>query len=439
MSGTHDLVIRGATVVTPEVTIAGGAVAVSGGKISYVGVAAGAPPAAAAVELPDGYLLPGFVDLHCHGGAGFDVTVGRYQNETRSFSGAAEDFRAGARAVPRAHLAHGTTGLLLSTFAAEEQVLLLALAAAGQAVGDPETGARVLGVNLEGNYLKAGEFAGAQNPAHFRHPSAEDFDRLNAAALGRIKVVDVAADHGYAAVDLVRHLVKCEVVASCGHTGANYAEMVACIDAGVTLAVHFSNGPSATSFKPPGMATEAMLGDPRVTLELIADGYHVNPKYLLSFLAAKKFRAVLVTDAMAPVAAPEITRFTLAGKTGELAPDGGVFRLSGSATTLFGSVLTMDRAVANVVGWLVEGLPGMYQNAPVIDPKPLKEEALVLVSRLASGYPAEVLGLRDQFGAIEMNLLADLVYLDEDLSARRVWVGGKQPAATAEAKPAAGE
>jgi N-acetylglucosamine-6-phosphate deacetylase len=284
----------------------------------------------------------------------------------------------------------------------------------------------VLGVNLEGNYLKAGEFAGAQNPAHFRHPSAGDFDKLNAAALGRIKMVDVAADHGYAAADLVRHLVKCDVVAACGHTGASYAEMVGCIDAGVTLAVHFSNGPSATSFKPPGMAMEAMLTDPRVTLELIADGYHVNPRYLLSFLAAKKFRAALVTDAMAPVGAPEITRFTLAGKTGELSPDGGVLRLQGSATTLFGSVLTMDRAVANVVGWLVEGLPGMYQNAPVIDPKPLKEEALVLTSRLASGCPAEVLNLRGQLGALETNLLADLVYLDESLAAKRVWVGGKE-------------
>jgi len=426
MNGTHDLVIRGTTVITPEVAIAGGAVAVTGGKIGYVGVAAGAPTAAAVVELADGYLLPGFVDLHCHGGGGFDITVGRYRSETRSFSGAAEDFRAGARAIPRAHLAHGTTALLLSTFAAEEQVLLQALAAAGQAVGDPEAGARVLGVNLEGNYLKTPEFAGAQNPEFFRQPSTADFDKLNAAALGQIKLVNVAAEYGYAAVDLVRHLIRCNVVASCGHTAADYAEMTAAIDAGVTLAVHFSNGPSATSFKPPGMAHEALLTDPRVTLELIADGYHVNPRYLLSFLAAKGFRAALVSDAMAPTGAPEITRFTLAGKTGELSPDGGVLRLAGSAVTLFGSVLTMDRAVANVVNWLVEGLPGMYQNAPVIAPPPSREEALVVASRLASGCPAEVLGLSGEFGAIDLHLAADLVYLDESLVARRVWRAGKE-------------
>jgi N-acetylglucosamine-6-phosphate deacetylase len=152
----------------------------------------------------------------------------------------------------------------------------------------------------------------------------------------------------------------------------------------------------------------------------------VNPKYLLSFLRAKDFRAALVTDAVLPVGADDITRFTDCGMTGEKSADGGVLRLRGSADTLFGSLLTMERAVANVAGWLAEGVHGIYQNAPVMDPPPSTEEALVVASRLASGYPAEVMNLRNRLGAIEAGLAADLVLLDEELAVSRVWFGGKE-------------
>ncbi|HOX06248.1 MAG TPA: amidohydrolase family protein [Planctomycetota bacterium] len=426
MPSKADLLVTGATVITPEVAISGGAVAVSAGKICYVGVPAGAPAAARTVEFEDGYLLPGFVDLHCHGGGGCDATFGRYDPETRAFSPTERNLAAAAREIASVHLARGTTTICLATCAAAEPDLLRALSAVGGAVEAGGLPSRVLGINLEGTYLKTPAFAGAQNPENFRTPSPADFDRLNAAARGRIRIVNVAPEHGPAAVELVRHLVARKVVAASGHTGADFAEMQACIDAGVTLAVHFSNGPSATSFKPPGMAMEAMLGDRRVTLELIADGYHINPRYLLSFLAAKGFRGALITDAMAPLGLEGVTSFAFGGKTGQLSADGGVLRLAGSATVLFGSVLTMDRAVANLVKWLVDGVPGMYQNAPVIPDRPMKEEALVPASRLASGHPAEVLGLRDRLGAIEQHLLADLVWLDEDLAARRVWLEGRE-------------
>lgn len=433
MSQQVDLLIRNATVITPEVAIVGGAVGVAGGKIGYVGPADGAPPAAAQVDAGGGFLLPGFVDLHCHGGGGFDSAGGRYDAAARKFVNTDDDLRAGVRKILAAHAAHGTTTLALATCATPESDLLRALAAIGEAAAAQNLPARLVGVNLEGCYIKLKEFAGAQNPELFRHPSAEDFDKLNAAAGGRIRIVNVAPEHGYPAADLVRHAVGRGAVAASGHSGATFAEMKACIDAGVTLAVHFSNGPLATSFKPPGMALEAVLGDPRVMVELIADGYHINPPYLLSFLAAKRFKAALITDAMAPTGAPEIKRFTLSGKTGELSADGGVLRLQGSATILFGSVLTMDRAVANVTGWLADGLHGMYQNAPAIDPPPSREEALVLASRMASGHPAQVLGLRDELGAIEVNLAADLVLLDEKLAAKRVWRAGREIAAPAPA------
>jgi N-acetylglucosamine-6-phosphate deacetylase len=100
--------------------------------------------------------------------------------------------------------------------------------------------------------------------------------------------------------------------------------------------------------------------------------------------------------------------------------------LKGSPDTLFGSLLTMDRAVANLAGWLAEGVHGIYQNAPVMDPLPELEEALVVASRLASGYPAEVMGLQGKTGAVRAGLAADLVLLDQKLRVRRVWFAGRE-------------
>jgi N-acetylglucosamine-6-phosphate deacetylase len=426
MNGTADLVIRGATVIGPELAMNGSAVGVTGGKISFVGSQVEAPQAATQVDAEGCFLLPGFVDLHCHGAGGYDATSGKYDRHARDFVSDEATLRQGMPVIARTHLLHGTTTVALATSAAEESLLLRALGAIGELAADGSAPSRVLGVNLEGSYLKDPDYAGAQNPEFFRRPEAADFDRLNAAAGGKIRIVNVAADWGYLATDLITHLIANDVVAACGHSGGSSSDMKTCIDAGTTLAVHFSNGPCSTSYKPPGKVHEALLADPRVTLELIADGYHVNPRYLLSFLKAKGFRAALVTDGMLPIDAEDISRFTDCGMTGEKSPDGGVLRLQGSADTLFGSLLTMERAVANLTGWLCEGLHGMYQNAPVIDPPPGREEALVIASRLASGYPAEVMNLRKELGAIETGLAADLVLLDENLSVRNVWFGGRE-------------
>ncbi len=435
MTGSADLVVRGATVVTPELAVNGSALAVTGGRISFVGPACEAPAAEVTVESDGGFLLPGFVDLHCHGAGGYDATSGRYDRHSREFVGDAGTLLEGMRVIADVHLRHGTTTLALATCAAAEEQLLGALGAIGELVESGSAPSRVLGVNLEGSYLKDPAFAGAQNPEFFRRPDAADFDRLNSAARGKISIVNVTADWGYLATDLITHLIAGDVVAACGHSGGGWEQMKACIDAGTTLAVHFSNGPSSTSYKPPGKVNEALLDDRRVTLELIADGYHINPRYLLSFLKAKDFRAALVTDAMLPVGAEDISRFTDCGLTGEKTPDGGVLRLQGTEDTLFGSLLTTDRAVANVARWLAEGVEGAYQNAPVMDPPPSLEEALVVASRLASGYPAEVMNLRGELGAIETGLAGDLVLLGEDLSVQRVWMGGREVSG-AEEEPA---
>jgi N-acetylglucosamine-6-phosphate deacetylase len=426
MSLSADLLLSGATIITPDGALGASALATRNGKICYLGSATEGPQSQADFDCDGGFLLPGFVDLHCHGGGGYDASSGLYDPKTESFRDDFETMRAGIDVIARTHLGHGTTTIAPTTCACEENLLLRALKAIGEAAASKNAPCRILGANIEGSYLKDPAFAGAQNPSFFRRPAATDFERLNQAAAGHISIVNVTADWGKPGIELVKHLLENGVVAACGHSGGDYAQMQAMIEAGTSLAVHFSNGPCSTTFKPPGMVNEALLENPHVTLELIADGYHINPRYLLSFLAAKNFRAILITDAMLPVGAEEIQSFTDCGMTGEKSADGGVMCLAGSENTLFGSLLSMDRAVANLVGWLTGGTTGTYQNAPVIDPLPIKEEALVLASRLASGYPAEIIGQQREFGALVPGLAADMVLLNEDLTVKNVWVAGKQ-------------
>ncbi len=418
-----DLLIKNVAVVRPEGITYNGCVGVAGGKIAFVGEA---PPGMSAREEVDlkgyGYLLPGFVDLHLHGGDGYSAVLGKYDPDTEGFDGSDKNLRDALHAIASVHLFHGTTTMFAATSASEESILLRGLRVMGEVIEEGGLPSRVEGIYIEGTYLKMPEYAGAQNPEYFREPNVAHFETLQEAALGRVKIVNVVPEYGDAAVKMTEHLSSRGVTVAIGHSGADYHQTRACIEAGARLAVHFSNGPSATSFKPPGMVMEALLEDSRVTLELIADGHHINPPYLLSFLKAKNFVAALITDSMAPTGS-YITRFVDSGKVGVLDPSGEVIRLEGSKTTLFGSVLTMDKAVTNVVRWLSKGMRGMYQGGPVIDPPPSTEEALRLVSMLASAYPARVVGLEDR-GVIEKGKLADLVYLDGDLNVRQVWVGG---------------
>lgn len=325
----------------------------------------------------DGYVLPGFVDVHCHGGGGAAFTSG---------------VEAQARAAAEFHLGHGSTTLLASLVTAPLDTLatqaatLTALAADGT----------VAGLHFEGPFLAA-KRCGAQNPAHLRDPDPAAVETLLDAAAGYAAMITVAPELP-GALDLVRRAQDAGVITAIGHTDASYEQAQAAIDAGATVATHLFNGMRPLHHREPGPIL-ACLAAPQVTCELINDGVHLDP-HVVRF-AAQNGTACLVTDAISAAGSGDGSY-----QLGALAVQvtDGVARLA-EGGTIAGSTLTMDAAVRRAVRDC--GL------------------SLVDASSAASFTPARALGLADTVGTLEPGKRADLVVLDDDLELTAVMRAGE--------------
>jgi N-acetylglucosamine-6-phosphate deacetylase len=165
------------------------------------------------------------------------------------------------------------------------------------------------------------------------------------------------------------------------------------VQRGLRVAVHFTNGPTGSSFKPfgGGGVLQSVLTSHRVHAELIADGYHVNPAYLLDILHRKtENRIVAVTDAMFPAGAQNIDEFSVSGVPGRVSDSGEYLEVLGKENTLFGSVLTMDTAFSNWLTWLTRDMRGIWfdEHLPYET-----DEAVLMATQLCSRNPANLLGL----------------------------------------------
>jgi N-acetylglucosamine-6-phosphate deacetylase len=367
--------LRGARVVTPERVLDDGWVLVDGGRIAEVGE--GAAPDAAAVEDVPGWLLPGFVDLHVHGGGGHDVT------SSPDDLAAAVDF----------HRRHGTTSTLVSLVTAPLEALERQLAWIADAAADD---AGVLGAHLEGPFLSHAR-CGAQNPAYLRVPHRAEFDRLLAAARGTLRSITVAPELPDAPA-LIAAAAGAGAVAAIGHTDATYAEAMLGIEAGATLATHLFNGMRPIHHREPGPAVAALRAG--LVCEIINDGIHLHPA-IPALVAERPGRMAFVTDAI-DAAGMGDGEVVLGGQRVQVRD--GQARLVPSGS-LAGSTLTMDVAVRRAV----------------------RESGLDLVtaSVAASGTPARLLGLDGEIGAVAAGLVADLVLLDQELNLRAVMHRGR--------------
>jgi N-acetylglucosamine-6-phosphate deacetylase len=329
-------------------------------------------------------VVPGFVDLHVHGGGGADVMGGEGSIE----------------AVARFHVRHGTTSLLATTVAAPRAELERVLAGVGRAVqrGVPG-GARVLGVHLEGPFINPGKL-GAQ-PDATRLGSEDELRAFQ--ELAPIRVVTLAPElPGH--LELIRALRSAGIAPQVGHTLGSYADGKAALEAGARGFTHLFNAMTGLHQREPGMVAAALAH--AEYSEIIPDLLHVHPGAIRAALRAIP-RLFCVTDATAAAGMPDgAYRLGAQAVTKCL---GGVRLADG---TLAGSALTMDAAVRNLASI----------GVPLAD-----------AVRRASTYPAEYLGLADR-GRLAAGCLADVVVLTPELQIAAVFVGAEQvdlPAATA--------
>jgi N-acetylglucosamine-6-phosphate deacetylase len=359
-----------------------GYVLVTGGRVAEV--AAGPPPRSPDLALGSGCLVPGLIDLQVNGYFGVDL---------------AEPDAAGWGRVVRRLPETGTTAFLPTFITAPVAQLAGALRFAAGFTADPPVGARVLGVHVEGPFL-APSRAGAHRRDLIVPPSPEAIAGLLAAGAGVLRVVTLApeVEAGLAAVAA---LASAGIVVSIGHSDATARQVAAAADAGARMVTHLFNAQRPLHHREPGVVGQA-LADPRLTCGLIADPSHVAAAVCAIAFAAAPGRILLVTDASAPAGMPP-GRYRIGGEPVEVRPgDDPAPRLPDG--TLAGSVLRMDRAVANMVA-AGAGLPG----------------AVAAATRI----PADLIG-RPDLGRLAPGAAADLAWLGDDLRTRATWVAGER-------------
>ncbi|KAB1924676.1 N-acetylglucosamine-6-phosphate deacetylase [Micromonospora noduli] len=357
-------------VVTPTGVVRQGCVEWDGDRITAV---------AEYPSVRDGHwILPGFVDMHTHGGGGHTFTTGD-ADEAR----AAADF----------HLAHGTTTLLASLVSAPFPLMRTATEAFAPLVDEGV----LAGIHFEGPYLSAAR-CGAQNPEYLRDPSTDELTELIELGRGAIRMVTLAPERD-GALEAIKLLTAQRVVTAVGHTDATYEQTRAAVAAGASVGTHLFNGMRPVHHREPGPVV-ALLDAPTVICELVADGVHLHDG-MLTFVTATAGpdRAALITDAMAAAGMPD-GEYELGGQAVTVAD--GVARLARDGA-IAGSTLTMDAALRHAVN----------AGIPIAD-----------AARMVATTPARAIGLGDRLGALQVGLRADLVVLDDDLNVVRVLRGG---------------
>lgn len=404
MSNRHLTRIVGAHVILENEVVDNGIVVIADDHIVYAGHAESAPPPAyeaamgshhyegdperkdqaVVIDAQGGWVLPGFIDMHVHGGGGadfMDATQEAYETITRF------------------HAQHGTTTMLATTMTAPREAIDRAIAAVAAFRAGDMPGADLLGVHVEGPFVNT-DWRGAQNPAYIVPPQPAWAEAWERDYPGLVRQITLAPEID-GALPFIQWLSERGIVASSGHTASTYEQLLTAADHGLRQGTHTYNAMTGLHHRKPG-TLGAVMTDERIYAEIIADGHHVHPA-AIQVLAKMKLpnRLIMITDAIAAAGLPD-GDYELGGLP--VVVKEGVCRLR-DGDSLAGSTLTSINAFRYLV----------------------REVGLTMAeaSRCASGNPARQLGIADRTGTLAAGKAADVLLLSPELELRQVWVKGR--------------
>ena len=380
-----NITLKNANVVTPDGVVSKGIIDVENGRIKQIRKESDSKSDDKnALDLKGKYVFPGFIDLHVHGGGGgsFNSVDPIDHEKARSY-----------------HLQHGTTSMLTTTSTTEFEFLEKVLASLSISAKMPIKGSRVLGIHTEGPFISP-KRNGAHHIPLILEGSNELMDRLISASNNLVSMVTVAPEIK-GGLDLIKHLISKNIVASLGHSEATFEEATKGIELGATSTTHTFNAMSPLQHREPGMVG-AVLDADDIFCEAILDGIHIHPVAFRVLLASKGIDKVnLVTDSTSYAGECDGKFSRPDGRT--LIKDGGRIVIEGS-NTLAGSSLNMNMALKNCLKFSTVDLSEL--------------------SKLTSLNAAKIIGCQNDLGSIERGKIADLVVLDANFDTQAVMMEG---------------
>ncbi|MFD1142855.1 N-acetylglucosamine-6-phosphate deacetylase [Larkinella insperata] len=384
------LKITNGVLITPYRLIRGGTIVIENGLIRGIHEREVEVPDAEEIDAGGQYIAPGFIDIHVHGGGGYDFMDGTEE----AFLNIAE-----------LHARYGTTALVPTTLTAEKEDLLQTLDAYEAANRINHRGAAFLGIHLEGPYFALSQ-RGAQDPRYIRNPDPQEYEEILAYSSSIVRWS--AAPELEGAIPFGRRLREKGILAAVAHTDAIYEDVLEAYENGYSLATHLYSAMSGVTrrnaFRYAGVIESAYLLD--MDVEIITDGVHLPPPLLkLVYKIKGADRTALITDAMRAAGMPEGESTLGSLKNGlKVIVEDGVAKLP-DRSSFAGSVATTNQLVRNMV---------RLADVPLLD-----------AVRMASTTPARIMGVESRKGSLTPGKDADLVIFDENVTVSATLVNGK--------------
>ena len=378
-------------VITPYRILKNATLLINNGKIELISEGDIAAPGYALIDAEGNYISPGFIDIHIHGGGGYDFMDGTEEAYLK---------------IAEIHAKYGTTAMAPTTLTCAKEDLLKAIDLYKSAAVKNTKGAQFIGLHLEGPYFALSQ-SGAQDPRYIRNPAIEEYKEI--IAYGDVIKRWSVAPELPGAIEMGKYLKANGIIAAIAHTDAIYEEVIEAVENGYSLATHLYSAMSGVTrrntYRYAGVIESAYLID-SMDVEIIADGIHLPPPLLkLVYKIKGPDRIALITDAMRAAGMPEGESVLGNKDTGlKVIVENGV-AIMADRSSFAGSVATTDRLVRSMI---------QMADIPLIE-----------AVRMMSKTPATIMGVEAEKGSLTVGKDADVVIFDENINIKTTVINGE--------------